>query len=267
MSSFQPTYIPAHLEGKVEDFRYEPGGGVSFRHDDAAVGNFGPEANRKMLSDKQFKQTFDRDYRLNNLNEAVHEQYGMPQIPASPSTQFTQWLGDKIRGGWDWGTSSQGKSVGTAALLSALAGGAAGLKMGQEDENPVSRGLLYALIAGGLGAGATAAMQHSHNAQQAALHKQASFDDQIVNAIMSDPSLSQNEKLACLRALSAASSQDKSQLGSLLSSVGGGALGVLIMKFLGAKGLLPLAAGGIIGSLLAGGSAGHKFNAIGQLAL
>ena len=269
--TFTPSYYPPHLVGKVGDFRTEPGGNVSFTHNEAATGGFGPEENRKVISPDQYKQTFDEQYRLANPEVSMRGQYGLPSIPKSRSREFQDWLADTVQSGLRWGTGSQAKSVGTSALLSALAGGALGTYLNRDEESPISKGLLYALMAGGLGAGATAMAQHTANARRAAMLKSASYsDDVILGAIMNDNSLSMAQKQACLRALASASGSDRAQLGALLRGVVGSAAGALIMKFLGAKGLLPMAAGGIMGALIGAGlpfASGNKYNSLGQLSI
>lgn len=269
MSAFQPRYIPQHLAGKVSDFRVEPTGDVSFRHDERAVGHFDPDNGyRTTIPAAQYQATFDPHYISQNLNEAVHAQYGRPEIGASPAEKFKTWLADAAQKGFRWSSETPGRAIGSTALLAALAGGAAGALTSSEDESPVRRGLMAALLAGGAGAGLQAAMQGFKTRPEPELNKQAfATDDTIIAAVMADPNLSQAQKMACLQALTGLSRQDKSQLSTMISTLAGGAAGVLIFKFLGAKGLIPLAVGGIIGALIGGGPYGHRLNPLGQLAL
>ena len=64
-----------------------------------------------------------------------------------------------------------------------------------------------------------------------------------------------------------AGQSDVSELSDLLDEASGAGIGMLVMRFLGAKGLLPYAAGGIIGALLGSHGDGAQYNSMGQLSL
>lgn len=266
MTGKLPTYIPPHLEGKVSDFRQDPSGSVSFAHDEAALG-LGPEQSRRTIPLDQYKQTFDRDYRLRNFNESMTGQYA-PRRATNRAQDFSQWVADTARSGFDWGTSSQGKAVGTAGLLAALAGGGLGAWLGkQQGEGVGSKALIGALLAGTATAGLTAYGQRNHNLRTAALGKQASdVVGQIVEAVTSDPSLGPADRAAMLRGAAAMSHNQRDELSDLIRTATGAGVGVLIMRFMSAKGLLPAMAGGIVGAMV-GRSIGRspKYNAMGQL--
>ena len=70
-----------------------------------------------------------------------------------------------------------------------------------------------------------------------------------------------------LRAIAQMPTNDRSDLYYLLrTSIGAGA-GMLAMRFLGAKGLLPMLAGGILGGVLGSRRGGLDRNAMGQVSI
>ncbi len=264
-----PPYVPPHLRGKVSDFRQEPDGQISFAHPENSLG-LGPEDSRQKLSQEQYKQTFDQDYRRKNFNASMNGQYApLDKRPSNTSEQLTGWIADKLSGGWDWGTSSRGKSVATAGLLSALAGGAAGAYMGYRGGEPsVSKSLLAALLAGTAGAGITAYSHNQQDRRDAYLAKQASDVDTIIRAITMDPYMSQAERAACLRAAAVMSSIQRDDLARMLSTATGAGVGALILRFMRGTGLIPTLVGGIMGALVGYAAApGPKYNPMGQLSL
>ena len=256
MTGQLPTFIPPHLRGKVSDFQQDPSGSVSFAHDEAALG-LGPEQSRRTIPIDQYKKTFDREYRLRNFDESMNGQYA-PRRATNRAQDFSQWVANTARSGFDWGTSSNGKAVGTAGLLAALAGGGLGAWVGkQRGEGVGSSALIAALLAGTAGAGLTAYGQR----------KQASdVVGQIVQAVTGDPSLGPAERAAMLRGAAVMSRNQREELADLLRTATGAGVGAIIMRFMGAKGLLPAMAGGIVGALV-GSSIGRspKYNAMGQL--
>ena len=91
-----PAYVPPHLEGKVSDFRQEPSGDYSFAHPEASLG-LGPEASRQVISQEQYKNTFDQSHRNQHFNSAIAGQYsGKSLRPDNRSGQLNEWLGDKL---------------------------------------------------------------------------------------------------------------------------------------------------------------------------
>ena len=263
-----PPYVPPHLQGKVSDFEQDGAGTISFSHPEVATGGLGRDGARRAITQDQYKQTFDRDYRLKNWDKSIENQYGLPASPTNRAEEFKKWLAEKAQSGFDWGTSSQGKAVGTAGLLSALAGGAVGAWRGHQNGTPVSSGLLYALAAGTAGAGITALTQGQHNKREAFLKQASSSIDIIIQALENDNSMSSSQKADCLRALSKVSDAEMSDLSALLRTAAGAGGGMLIAKFLGAKGLIPFAAAGILGSMFGSPDRpGKKYNHMGQLSL
>jgi len=265
-----PGYIPPHLNGKVMDFRNEPGGGVSFYHPEVAMG-LDEESSRVHLSEEQYKQTFDPQHRRSNFTESMNNQYAL-RHPKSFGQQVNEWIAGKAKGAYNWGTSSQGKGVGTAALLSALAGGAGGWLWGNYTGSGRGRkALLLALLGGVGGAGLTALAQNRHNRREAYLMgKQAStfVDGALIRSLHNDPTISDYERSIILRSLARVPDHQRDELYRLMrTSIGAGA-GMLIMRFLKAKGLLPMMAGAILGGVIGyPGSPKPARNGMGQLSI
>ncbi len=261
-----PQYIPAHLNGRVGNFSQPtPGGDVSF-HDIRNTDGLGGSQRTMPLS--QYKQTFDPSYRNRHFEESINGQYGgETSAPTNLSAQIQNWIAQKARNGFDWGTSSQGKAVGTVGLLSALAGGGIGaMSAARSGEGGIlGRGALYALLAGGAGAAGTALAQRQHNLRESTLKKAASAEDTLARALMSDQQLSPYERAEALRALARLPDQQTEELSTLVRMLGGAAVGVVIVRFLRAKGLMSAAAGGIIGALI-GAASGNRtsYNKLGQ---
>lgn len=264
-----PPYVPPHLAGKVSDFRQEDDGNISFAHPENSLG-LGPEESRQKLSQEQYKQTFDRDYRRRNFDASMAKQYApLDRAPSNRADQLTGWIADKLNSGYDWGTSTRGKSVATVGLLSALAGGAAGAYMGYRNGEPsVTKSLLAALMAGTAGAGAAAYSHNKQDRREAYLSKAASDVDFIIDAITRDPYMSPAERAACLRAAALMSSIQRDDLARMLSTATGAGVGAIVLRFMRGKGLIPTLVGGILGAL-AGYTAGPgpKYNPMGQLSL
>lgn len=264
---YVPPYVPPHLRGKVGDFRMEPDGKVSFSDPERALG-LGPEMSRKTISMDQYRKTFDESYRDANLEESLSGQY------ASPIARQTNWQTDirdriakSVRGGLEWGTTTQGRAVGTSALLAGLLGAGVGAwSATRQGESPWGKGALYALLSGALGAGGTALLQHQNNKREAFLKSASLIEDVVAQALAREHGLSGHEKAMLIRAASELRERDAEQLSQLLRGAAGAGVGVMIVKFLKLKGLLPMIAGGIIGAALAGRKQPHR-NALGQLAL
>lgn len=264
-----PPYVPAHLDGKVGDFRQEPDGSISFAHAENSLG-LGPEQSRQKLTQEQYKQTFDRDYRHSNFEESMAGQYApMQRSPKSTSEQLSGWISGKISDTIGWGASTRGKSVASAGLLSALAGGVAGAYLGHRSgDMSVSKSLAAALLAGTLGAGVSAYSQAAGDRRHAYLSKQASDVDFIIRAIERDPYMSPQERAACLRAAAVMSSIQRDDLARMMRTATGAGVGALVLRFLRGNGLIPTMVGGILGALAGYATGpGLKYNSIGQLSL
>lgn len=266
MTGKTPPYVPPHLVGRVGNFEQpSPGGPVSF--DDLRNSDGLGDPRRSMPLD-QYKKTFDSNYRNHNFEDSIVGQYGgSGSTPTTFSSQLQDWIAQKARKGFDWGTSSQGKAVGTVGLLSAIAGGGIGaLSAARSGEGGIlSRGALYALLAGGAGAAGTVVAQKQHNLRESTLRKSASAEETLARAVMSDPSVSSSDRAEALRAISRMSDDQTDELSTLVRMLGGAAVGVAIVRFLRAKGLMSAAAGGIIGALLGASSGNHThYNKLGQ---
>lgn len=267
-----PQYTPPHLRGKVWDFRNEPDGKISFQHPEASLG-LAPSQSRVTMTPEEYKLSFDPAHRMTRLDEAASTGYApMHRRPETESRKLNNMIGKGVNSALGWGTSSQGKAVGTAGLLAALAGGVGGYMWGRDrDESPIRRALLMALLAGGVGAAGTAWAQNKHNRREAYLSKNAASMD-ITQAIISmlnrDPSLNSGQRALIFRALINTGPSEREDLYRLLSTVAGGGVGILALRFLGAKGLLPMLAGGILGGAI-GNSFGSspRRNALGQTSL
>ena len=119
-------YIPRHLSGQVSDFKDEPDGGVSFSHP-AAAGALTPSSPRTHLTQEQFLQTFDQPTRFTNLSDSIRGQYAPADSAVkTPARQTNETIARYLRQALERGTSSQGKSIGTVGLVSALGGGVPG---------------------------------------------------------------------------------------------------------------------------------------------
>jgi hypothetical protein len=268
----RPDYIPPHLRGQVFDFRNENDGTISFAHPEAHLG-LSPRDSRVKLTKEQYNQTFDPLYQKDNWTDSMNSMYApLNRIPKTQGQKLNEGIANYLRKAFDWGTSDQGKAVGTAGLLSALAGGVGSYMWGRHTGDPsISRSLLLALLAGGLGAAGTAYAQNKHNRREAWLAKSSSAGDVtngLIRMLENDPSLSSWERAQLLRTLAGVDRRDRDELYRLArTSIGVGA-GILVMRFLKAKGLLPMLAGGILGGML--GSVrdpGLAHNALGQISM
>lgn len=265
-----PEYVPPHLRDKVWDFRNEPDGTVSFLHPEAAMG-LSPEDSRVKLNKEQYRDTFDPIDRGGDIFGSMNNQYApMQRKPKTFQRQANEWIGQKLGDAYRWGTSAQGKAVGTSGVLLGLLGGLGGYAWGSRSGSPLKKALLLSLLAGGVGAAATAYGQNRHNNRENWLSKDASMDiaTSIIRILEDDPSLSNYDRATILRAVAQMRNPDRSDLYHLLKTSLGAGAGVLAMRFLGAKGLLPMLAGGILGGLLGGGGRNRLArNALGQVSI
>ena len=118
-----PKVVPQHLQGEVWDFRNEPDGKISFQHPKASIG-LSPDDSRVYMTPDEYKLSFDPAYRMTHLEEAANNGYApLQRIPKTSARQWSDSIASGIGKALDWGSSAQGKAVGTAGLLSALAGG------------------------------------------------------------------------------------------------------------------------------------------------
>lgn len=277
-----PGYIPEHLRGKVDSFRQEPDGRISFRHDAAGLGEFGdtPGGGRKFVTPEQYKMTFDSDYRVKNLAKSMEGQYGVDRYPTSFGRMANEAIGGKIRDALDWGTSSQGKSTATAGLLSALTGGIGGTIWAARngEENPVKKGLLMALLSGVAGTGAAALLADRSNRRaafeaerRATMAKQASsVSDETAylrSVVLGDSRLSSAEKADILKALARMRDGEREELADNARKLFGFGAGMYIARVLFSKGLIPSVIGGMIGAAMLSSDkrSKPKMNPWGQL--
>lgn len=266
-----PDYIPEHLRGKVWDFKNEPGDAVSFNHPEAYQG-LAPDQSRATISKDQYLKTFDQSHRLSDFTDSMEGQYApLERLGRTSSRNINDSIAKAIRGALGWGTESSGKAIGTAGLLSALGGGTAHYLWDRQRGNRMNpnKMLLTSLLAGLAGAGGTAVGQHRHSTRENYLAKTASVPvaAALIRSLDSDPTLNSYEKSQILSALSRAPNHERDELYRLMrTSIGAGA-GVLAMRFLGAKGLMPLLAGGILGGLLSRQTSSPDRNAQGQLSM
>ena len=269
-----PGYIPPHLQGQVDSFRNEPNGDISFRHDAAALGGFGDAGGRKTISPEQYKQTFDPNHRLTHMAESMPKQYGLQRHPTSSSRQISEWIGGKLRGGLEWGASSEGRSTGTVGLLAALAGGVGGTIMARraESEHPLRTGLLTALLAGAAGTGITSVLQKGNDARENHLKKAArSLTDETTylrSVVLGDSKMSASDKAEVLRALVKMQDDDRDVLADRARSLFGFGAGMYIARVLVSKGLMAPIIGGIMGAFAMNSSGKNnnpKMNPWGQL--
>lgn len=265
-----PTYIPPHLRDRVSDFRREADGAVSFSHPDAFPGLSG-EATRAKVSPDQFSRTFDLPTRFGALSKAINEQYApLERAGVTSARRINDSIALNLRKALNWGTSTQGKAIGTAGLLAALGGGIGSYALDKYRGQDTSHGkaLLLALLAGGLGAAGTAWGQGRHNRRESFLSKTASTEVAVAlqRLLENDPSLSRQDRVRLLDALTRLNTTDMNQVYRLVRTSAGIGAGALVARFLGAKGLLPLLLGGILGGLVAGGDRPRR-NAQGQLSI
>jgi hypothetical protein len=261
-TDFIPEFVPDHLRGQVSDFQVEPDGQVSFAHPRAGLGL---SDSRVKLPVEQLRQTFDRDARMRDFSSSLRGQYN-PDVPQdSLGNTISQSIGGGLRRAFDWGTSESGRAVGTAGLLSLLAGGVGGYALGRrgEHESPVKTALIGALLAGALGAGVSAYGQNKMQrrnaflAQGDAMYKSGSLEvtAALIRAVNNDQTLRAQEKVELLRAMTRLREREKDELyRSIRVAIGAGA-GLLISRFLRAKGLLPALVGGILGAGIAAATA------------
>lgn len=278
-----PAYIPAHLQGKVQDFRKEPDGSVSFEDNANPSGLSGTDMNRTNMSPDEYKKTFDRGYFLRDPMKAINEQYMSPEsrIPLTSAQKIQRTIGSGLGKAWDWGNSSTGKSVMTTGLLAALAGGGLGAYRAMRDDNPessgpIGRGLLYALMAGTAGAGLTAFLQNRASRAQPYAYpfsepysKQASaMSGNVLVAIANDPSLSQAQRAAIIETLQRMPTYQRQETFLSARQFAGVGVGIAIARVLAGKGLLPSMIGGMLGLALAsGGRPSAPKNKLGQFSI
>ena len=265
-----PPYVPPHLRGKVWDFRNEPDGTVTFQHPEAAVG-FSPDQSRVQMTPEQYSLNFDPVERWNNYPRALREGHApLDRHPKTGSRVWNDLIADKLSRAFNWGTSSQGKAVGTAGLLGAAAGGLGNYLWDRsqgEGGGSIGRVLTAALLTGALSAAGTAYAQNSHNKKEMWLSKAGAADGavtQIIKTLQKDPTLSPSDLMAISSALKRAQRSDIDALHKLLSTAAGAGIGALVMRFLGARGLLPMLAGGLMGALFGSRDSEPKRNAFGQ---
>ena len=267
-TSFKPSYIPPHLEGRVSDFRRASDGGVSFFDPRAATGTFGPEASRTTIQPDMYDATFG-DKRF-DLPSAADQQYGIPGPPKTLTSMAHDWLVDKGRQGLQYGTSSQGRAAGTVGLLGALAGGVAGFA---GEGGSLGKGLLYALLAGTAGVGLTAAGQNlnanrERNREQVSLSKKAFADSDLMSLLSQNFSIPEQDKRIYLAAAARLQSREKDELARLLRVTAGAAAGAMIARYLRGKGLLNAVMGGMLGAFVGRAfSPQPSFNNLGQLSV
>lgn len=266
-----PTYIPPHLQGKVWDFRNEPDGKISFQHPEASLG-LPPAQSRVTMTPDEFKLNFDPVTHMNRLDEAAANGYApMHRRPKTESRKMNDMIAGGINSALNWGTSSQGKAVGTMGLMAALAGGVGGYMWGRNtDERPIRRALLAALLSGGVAAAGTAFAQNRHNRREQYLSKTAATDvtSLIIGLLNNDRSINDGQRALIFRALINTSSNDRTELYQMLRTGAGAGVGAIVMRFLGAKGLLPTLVGAILGGALGNSlGAGPRRNALGQTLL
>lgn len=267
-----PGYIPPHLQGKVDSFRNEPDGRISFRHDEAGQGGFGDSdgGGRKYITKEQYKLTFDPKHRLANLAQASRDAYGLPRYPTNAAMEFNDWLGKKLRKGLDWGLSTEGRTAGTSGVLAALAGGVGGTLLAQRagEESPIKKGLLMALLAGATGVGMSAFMQDRNNRRESMLaQKSASISDEAAylrSVILGESKLGSSEKASVLKGLAKMDEDERNELAERARKLFGFGAGMYIARVLFSKGLIPPLVGGIIGAALLTPSNKPKLNPWGQ---
>lgn len=267
-----PGYIPNHLQGKVDSFRNEPDGRISFRHDEGGQGGFGDSdgGGRKYITNEQYKLTFDPKYRLTNLGQASRDAYGLPRYPTNAAREFNDWLGGKLRKGLDWGLSTEGRTAGTSGVLAALAGGVGGTLLAQRagDEHPIRKGLLMALLAGATGAGMSTFMQDRNNRRESMLaQKRAAVSDEAAylrSVILGEDKLGASEKASVLKGLAKMDDDERDELAERSRKLFGFGAGMYIARVLFSKGLIPALVGGIIGAALLTPSNKPKLNPWGQ---
>lgn len=267
-----PSYVPPHLVGKVDSFRNETDGRISFRHDAAGQGGFGDSdgGGRKYITKDQYKLTFDPNYRLANLGRIAKDSYGIPRYPTSAASEFNEWLGGKLRNGLDWGLSTEGRTVGTSGVLAALAGGVGGTLLAQRsgDEHPIRKGLLMALLAGTTGAGMSAFLQDRNNRRESILaQKSAAVSDEAAylrSVILGESKLGASEKASVLKGLAKMNDDERDELAERARKLFGFGAGMYIARVLFSKGLIPPIVGGIIGAALLSSSNKPKLNPWGQ---
>ena len=153
----------------------------------------------------------------------MNNQYApLERMGKTPARSMNEGIANAIRGAFDWGTSAQGKAVGTVGLISALGGGLGSYLWDRKQgrSGSANKVLLTALLAGLVGAGSTALGQQRHNARENFLANNAgkNFLDKaasmevsvaLVRLLEGDPTLSRYDRATILNALAAAPSQRK----------------------------------------------------------
>lgn len=263
-----PT-IPPHLRGRVTNVQ-EEGPNQFVINDSHGNGLPGDRGLRQELNLRQYQATFDPDYRRRNFTRSMKEQYGAAEDPPKTGTERVAGMVSGVLGNsYRAATSSQGKSLASAGLISALIGGGLGAWSARRGDKPaIPRAVLFAALSGMLGAGGLAYSQSRHNQNESRLGKSAGLKksasvSRIIREISNDKSLSATEKSSLLKAVARLDTPDQREL-SLMMGLSGVAAGAIASRFLRSKGLLLPALGGMIGLMASRPKGRTKLNQFGR---
>lgn len=257
-----PESAPPYLQGQLSDMHDEPGGGVNFIHPAGNLGQPDQESARVHLSPEQTRATFDVGYRSSDPEQAVNDEY-MPPRPVMFGERMQRGVGGWLKNHLGGGSDSTLKNIAGTGLLGAIAGGAGGAYLAAKNDQPMlDKAVLYALLGGAGAAGISAYLNHQNAKTVAGMRKQAS----VMQALNLDSSMNDQQKMMLLEAISKLPQRQHDELEHLVGSAGGAAVGLLIAKYLGMRGVLsPLAMaliGGSIGQSMTGKQ--PRYNAFGQ---
>lgn len=207
--------------------------------------------------DRSLASTFDQSYIKANPYDAAVDRF--QPYNSSPLRMVQGFMRDR---GIDPAGSirNMGQNPYTAAIAPSLVGAGLGaaLKYFSNRRTGDSGGyvlpsLLGAGAAGLLGYGVNKYMNQPKFVQPNGVRKFAFFSDPaeefIRRTVMQSTDIAFSEKQMVANALPSMSSRDKEDLRQKLLTYSGAGLGMVIVKFMGSKGLLPLAIGGILGGL------------------
>lgn len=245
----QPQHIPLHLR-HVRDFQQNPDGSVSFLDERNNPRNlFGDQA-RISLGPAEARATFDPQYRRFNLEQALRDQYKSDrEVPKTFAQNLTHGIGRGLRKAFDYGTASNDRARATTGALAALAGGALGASLSQE--NKIRNGILAALLAGGAGYAASA------------LSKQAASIPvkDIMEMIRQSSEINRDHRAIFEGKVRTSSASELADLSRIIRAANGAGLGFILAKFFNIPWLIPSAMGGLIGFNI---PKKRRLNAFGQ---
>jgi len=247
------VYIPPKLRDRgLTDFKLRDDGAYEFMDGKSEPGEYP----RRIIGEKEFQNTFNREHRMSHPDEAMNKAWGHESSNhESLGTLGGDLLGGSLSSALQWSAKSpMTKGVTAAALAAAAAAGYVGLnkyKQGYSLKSSAKTGGKWALGAAGLAAlgGMYVHSRTKGHSYTPPMSKSGALQERtLADALAEDRSIGFQQKAAIMRASGMLSGYDRRSLDRLLSTAMGGAAGVLAMRYLGSKGLMGNMLGGLIGA-------------------